>query len=97
MTRPLLRNIEARRLFLGRHLLLGNGFGPGSGADLAGVLTDLGFVQVDSVNTLARSHDLIRSSVLARNGNLRTKPDLRCECEILLEVAARPECPPVAD
>ncbi len=68
MTRPLLRNIEARRLFLGRHLLLGNGFGSGSGTDLAGVLTDLGFVQVDSVNTIARSHDLI---LWSRRGQYR--------------------------
>jgi uncharacterized protein len=68
MTRPLLRNIEACRLFLGRHLLLRNGFGPGSGADLAGVLMDLGFVQVDSVNTIARSHDLI---LWSRRGQYR--------------------------
>ncbi|WP_295043063.1 crosslink repair DNA glycosylase YcaQ family protein [uncultured Paracoccus sp.] len=69
MTLPLLTHADARRLFLDRHRLLGQGSGPGTGADLAGVLTDLGFVQVDSVNTLARSHDLI---LWSRRGRYRT-------------------------
>ncbi|WP_313351116.1 winged helix-turn-helix domain-containing protein [Paracoccus sp. (in: a-proteobacteria)] len=68
MTRPLLKNRDARRLFLDRHLLLRPGRGPGKGADLSGVLEDLGFVQVDSVNTLARSHDLI---LWSRRGQYR--------------------------
>ncbi|MDJ0630720.1 MAG: crosslink repair DNA glycosylase YcaQ family protein [Rhodobacter sp.] len=59
MTHPFLENRRARRLFLDRHLLLRPGSGPGRGNDLDGVLHDLGFVQVDSVNTLARAHDLI--------------------------------------
>ncbi|MCB1481717.1 MAG: YcaQ family DNA glycosylase [Rhodobiaceae bacterium] len=59
MTRAILDNQRARRLFLDRHLLLRQGSGPGKGKDLDGVLEDLGFVQVDSVNTLARAHDLI--------------------------------------
>ncbi|MEO1686836.1 MAG: crosslink repair DNA glycosylase YcaQ family protein [Pseudomonadota bacterium] len=59
MTRPLLDNRRARRLFLDRHGLLRPGGGAGAGADLEGVLRDLGFVQVDSVDTLARAHDLI--------------------------------------
>lgn len=59
MTRPLIDNQTARRLFLDRHLLLGPRSGPGKGADLQQVIDDLGFVQVDSVNTLARAHDLI--------------------------------------
>ncbi|WP_209428196.1 crosslink repair DNA glycosylase YcaQ family protein [Pararhodobacter sp. SW119] len=70
MTRPRLKNTEARRLFLDRHLLLRPGTGPGSGADLARVVTDLGFVQVDSVNTLARSHDLI---LWSRRGQYRPR------------------------
>lgn len=49
----------ARRIFLDRHLLIEPGAGPGRGADLAGVIGALGFVQVDSVNTMARAHDLI--------------------------------------
>jgi uncharacterized protein len=59
MTRLLIDNQRARRLFLDRHLLLRPGSGPGTGTDLDGVLHDLGFVQIDSVNTLARAHDLI--------------------------------------
>lgn len=59
MSPPLLTNTAARRLFLDRHLLLRPQAGQAKGADLLGVLTDLGFVQVDSVNTLARAHDLI--------------------------------------
>lgn len=68
MTLPLLTNRDARRLFLDRHLLLRPGAGPGRGADLEGVLTALGFVQVDSVNTLARAHDLI---LWSRRGQYR--------------------------
>ena len=59
MTRPFLDNQRARRLFLDRHLLLGARSGAGRGEDLDGVLQDLGFVQVDSIDTLARAHDLI--------------------------------------
>ena len=70
MTRPLLANRDARRLFLDRHLLLRPGSGPGKGADLAGLLGGLGFVQVDSVNTLARSHDLI---LWSRRGRYRPR------------------------
>lgn len=68
MTRPLLDNRRARRLFLDRHLLLRAGAGPGRGQDLDAVLHDLGFVQVDSVNTLARAHDLI---LWSRRGQYR--------------------------
>ena len=70
MTRPFLDNQSARRLFLDRHLLLRPGSGSGRGADLEGVLDDLGFVQVDSVNTLARAHDLI---LWSRRGRYRPK------------------------
>lgn len=59
MRRPLLENRSARRLFLDRHRLSRRESGPGSGQDLDSLLDDLGFVQVDSVNTLARAHDLI--------------------------------------
>ncbi|WP_138469086.1 winged helix-turn-helix domain-containing protein [Poseidonocella sp. HB161398] len=68
MTRPFLDNQTARRLFLDRHLLLRPGSGPGRGGDLDGVLDALGFVQVDSVNTLARAHDLI---LWSRRGSYR--------------------------
>jgi len=59
MTRPIIDNQTARRLFLDRHLLLGARSGTGRGDDLQSVIDHLGFVQVDSVNTLARAHDLI--------------------------------------
>ena len=42
-----------RRLFLSRHLLTDT-----PKTDLAGLIDALGFVQLDSVNTLARAHDL---------------------------------------
>ncbi|MEM9148656.1 MAG: crosslink repair DNA glycosylase YcaQ family protein [Pseudomonadota bacterium] len=70
MTRPRLDNQRARRLFLDKHLLLRPGSGPGRGQDLDGVLLDLGFVQVDSVDTLARAHDLI---LWSRRGQYRPK------------------------
>lgn len=53
MALPILRNGPARRLFLARHALLG------APATLPGLLDALGFVQVDSVLTLARAHDMI--------------------------------------
>ncbi|NRB33705.1 MAG: winged helix-turn-helix domain-containing protein [Rhodobacteraceae bacterium] len=55
----LLENATARRLFMDRHGLLAQPAGPGKGADLLGVIEDLGFVQLDSINTVARAHDLI--------------------------------------
>ncbi|PZX19084.1 hypothetical protein LX81_00784 [Palleronia aestuarii] len=70
MTRPLLQNRTARRLFLDRHLLLRPGSGPGRGTDLDDVLGRLGFVQIDSVNTLARAHDLI---LWSRRGRYRPR------------------------
>lgn len=70
MKRPVLDNQNARRLFLDQHLLLRPGSGQGRGADLDDVLHDLGFVQVDSVNTLARAHDLI---LWSRRGQYRPK------------------------
>jgi len=59
MIRPVIDNQTARLQFLDRHLLLGTRSGAGYGHDLQGVIDHLGFVQVDSVNTLARAHDLI--------------------------------------
>lgn len=59
MSLPVLDNQRARRTFLDRHLLLRTEPGSAKGPDLQRVLDGLGFVQVDSVNTLARAHDLI--------------------------------------
>jgi hypothetical protein len=59
MTIPVLPNRAARHLFLARHGLSDRPSGPGKGADLEAVIDNLGFVQLDSVNTFARAHDLI--------------------------------------
>ena len=59
MTVATLGNDLAKRIFLNKHALLGAPAGTGKGADLASVIADLGFVQLDSVNTFARAHDLI--------------------------------------
>lgn len=57
---PLLLDLRtARRLFLHRHGLGTPPSGPGKGGDLLTVIHDLGFVQIDSINTVARAHDLI--------------------------------------
>ncbi|QPM91190.1 winged helix-turn-helix domain-containing protein [Pseudooceanicola algae] len=64
-----LDNRNARKLFLHRHLLGTPPKGTGKGADLTGLIQDLGFVQVDSVNTLARAHDMI---LFARRPTYRT-------------------------
>ena len=73
MALPILSNTEARRIFLDRHLLSARPSGVGKGADLLSVIEDLGFVQLDSVNTLARAHDLI---LFSRRNRYRPK-DLR--------------------
>lgn len=59
MALPRIDNRTARHLFLDRHLLGSAPAGPGKGADLAQLIHDLGFVQLDSVNTVARAHDMI--------------------------------------
>ncbi|MEX0370277.1 MAG: winged helix-turn-helix domain-containing protein [Tateyamaria sp.] len=59
MTPFLLTNAQARRLFLDRHALSETPAGPAHGAALLDLITRLGFVQLDSINTVARAHDLI--------------------------------------
>lgn len=59
MARPRLDMKSARRIFLDRHGLLEQPSGTGKGDDLYNVIHDLGFVQLDSINTVARAHDLI--------------------------------------
>ncbi|MCF6433039.1 crosslink repair DNA glycosylase YcaQ family protein [Leisingera sp. MMG026] len=54
-----LDNQSARRLFLDRHALLEQPAGPAKGADLLALIQRLGFVQLDSINTVARAHDVI--------------------------------------
>jgi len=59
MSLPVLSNAAARRHFLDRHALAEGPFGGCSGAALAGLVDRIGFVQVDSINTVARAHDMI--------------------------------------
>lgn len=54
-----LPNRAARRVFLDRHALLETPQGPANSANLSDLITRLGFVQLDSINTVARAHDLI--------------------------------------
>ena len=72
--RPLIPNARARALFLGRHALAEAPAGSGKGTDLADLIERLGFVQLDSISTVARAHHMIlharrpayRSAALAR-------------------------------
>ena len=59
MTPLRLDNRQARRLFLDRHALAEAPSGEAQGAALLNLIERLGFVQIDSINTLARAHDLI--------------------------------------
>ncbi|WP_433990190.1 hypothetical protein SuNHUV7_15390 (plasmid) [Pseudoseohaeicola sp. NH-UV-7] len=66
---PILKNADARRLFLDRHALADPPAGPAKGPILGELIKRLGFVQLDSINTVARAHDLI---LFAR------RPSFRC-------------------
>ncbi len=68
--RPFLANRDARRLFLARHGLSQPFGAPLSAANLHELIQEIGFVQVDSVNTVARAHDMI---LAARNANYRPR------------------------
>jgi uncharacterized protein len=59
MTCPLIDNSTARRLFLDRHALIEPPTGPATGAALARLVDRIGFVQVDSINTVERAHHMI--------------------------------------
>ncbi|WP_299563245.1 crosslink repair DNA glycosylase YcaQ family protein [uncultured Sulfitobacter sp.] len=59
MARPALFNRAARRIFLDRHALSDPPQGEVSGTALLDIIKRLGFVQLDSINTVARAHDLI--------------------------------------
>jgi uncharacterized protein YcaQ len=59
MSLPRIGNAAARRVFLDRNALLEPPQGAAHGADLARLIGRLGFVQLDSINTVARAHDLI--------------------------------------
>ncbi len=55
----LLSNAAARRLFLDRHALAEPPSGAASGPALAALIDRIGFVQVDSINTVERAHHMI--------------------------------------
>ena len=59
MTPFTLTNSAARRVFLDRHALSETPQGAAHGDDLLTLIKRLGFVQLDSINTVARAHDLI--------------------------------------
>lgn len=59
MSLPHLANAQARRLFLDRHALIEPPSGPAKGDDLLALIKRLGFVQVDSINTVERAHHMI--------------------------------------
>lgn len=64
---PILNNKDARRLFLARHALSSETSGS---PDLLDLITRLGFVQVDSINTVERAHHMI---LAARSRRYRPK------------------------
>ncbi len=59
MSIPRLGNAAARRLFLDRHALAEPPVGPARGQDLAALIDRIGFVQLDSINTVERAHHMI--------------------------------------
>lgn len=56
---PVLENRTARNLFLAAHRLSGPPTGVAKGPALAGLIDSIGFVQVDSINTVERAHHMI--------------------------------------
>ena len=68
MTLPLISNAMARRLFLDRHALAEPPSGPAKGADLAALIDRIGFVQIDSIATVERAHNMI---LWSRRGTFR--------------------------
>ena len=59
MNPPILQNEPARRLFLHLHALGEPPTGPATGTDLADLIDRIGFVQLDSINTVERAHHMI--------------------------------------
>jgi uncharacterized protein len=59
MSALILRNPEARRLFLDAHALAEPLAGGAQGQALQRLIERIGFVQVDSINTVARAHHMI--------------------------------------
>ena len=68
ITLPIVNNQSARNLFLARHALSEDPRQKQSRGDLLSLIERIGFVQVDSINTVARAHDMI---LFARNQTYR--------------------------
>lgn len=67
---PIIDNKSARRLFLDRHALSANPAVQLKKPDLLETIHKLGFVQIDSINTVERAHHMI---LFARNQTYRKK------------------------
>ncbi len=65
-----LDNRTARAVFMDRHALLEPPTGSAKGLALLDLIQRLGFVQLDSINTVARAHDMI---LFSRRPSYRTK------------------------
>jgi uncharacterized protein len=59
MSLPVIPNALARRIFLQRHALADAPVGAAKGDDLLDLIDRIGFVQVDSINTVERAHHMI--------------------------------------
>jgi uncharacterized protein len=59
MSVPIISNAIARRIFLHRHALSDAPVGAAKGGDLLALIDRIGFVQVDSINTVERAHHMI--------------------------------------
>ncbi len=59
MSHRRIANGDARRIFLDRHALAESPAGPARGAELLRLIRRLGFVQIDSINTVERAHHMI--------------------------------------
>ena len=66
MTEFTLNNRVARRVFMNRHLLTDTPQGDAGPDEMLEVIRGLGFVQLSSINTVARAHDLILFTRKAR-------------------------------
>jgi len=62
MTKLVISNLEARRLFLHRHALGKRSSHRLQREDVLSLVRDLGFVQLDSINTVERAHHMIMFS-----------------------------------
>ena len=68
MSLPLIPNATARRLFLDRHALAEAPSGAAKGEALAALIGRIGFVQLDSIATVERAHNMI---LWSRRGTFR--------------------------